>query len=68
MEVEKLMNDHTILFLTETQQKLDTTIWNSSYKKYINMRDKQSKKGGGPMFVHNNNQAYTELEQVDTKQ
>ena len=30
MEVEKLMND-TILFLTETQQKLDTTIWNSSY-------------------------------------
>ena len=33
MEVEKLMNDHTILVLTETQQKLDTTIWNSSYKK-----------------------------------
>ena len=31
MEVEKLMNDHTILFLTETQQKLDTSIWNSSY-------------------------------------
>ena len=68
MEVEKLINDHTILFLTETQQKLDTTIWNSSYKKYINMRDKQSKKGGGLMIVHNNNQAYTELEQVDTKQ
>ena len=62
------MNDHTILFLTETQQKLDTTIWNSSYKRYINMRDKQSKKGGGLMIVHNNNQAYTELEQVDTKQ
>ena len=68
MEVEKLMNDHTILFLTETQQKLDTKIWNSSYKKYINMRDKQSKKGGGLMIVHNNKQAYTELEQVDTKQ
>ena len=32
MEVEKLINDHTILLLTETQQKLDTTIWNSSYK------------------------------------
>ena len=28
-----LMNDHTILFFTETKQKLDTTIWNSSYKK-----------------------------------
>ena len=28
MEVEKLMNDHTILFLTDTQQKLDTAIWN----------------------------------------
>ena len=68
MEVEKLMNDHTILFLAETQQKLDTTIWNSSYKTYINMRDKQSKKGGGLMIVHKNNQAYTELEQVDTKQ
>ena len=39
MEVEKLMNDHTILFLIETQQKFDTTIWNSSYKTYINMRD-----------------------------
>ena len=35
MEVEKLVNDHTISFLTETQQKLDTKIWNSSYKKYI---------------------------------
>ena len=32
------------------------------------MRDKQSKKGGGLMIVHKNNQAYTELEQVDTKQ
>ena len=32
------------------------------------MRDKQSKKGGGLMIAHNNNQAYTELEQVDTKQ
>ena len=31
------------------------------------MRDKQSKKGGGLMIVHNNNQAYTELEQVDHK-
>ena len=30
MEVEKLTNNHTMLFLTETQQKLDTTIWNSS--------------------------------------
>ena len=30
MEVEKLMNDHTIIFLTETQQQLDTPIWNSS--------------------------------------
>ena len=68
MEVEKLINDHTILLLTETQQKIDTTIWNSSYKTYINMRDKQSKKGGGLMIVHKNNQAYTELEQVDTKQ
>ena len=32
------------------------------------MRDKQSKKGDGLMIVHNNKQAYTELEQVDTKQ
>ena len=68
MEVEKLMNDHKILFLTETQQKLDTTIWNSSYKTYINMRGKQSKKGGGLMIVHKINQACTELEQVDTRQ
>ena len=30
------------------------------------MRDKQSKKGGGLMIVHNNKQAYTEL--VDTEQ
>ena len=35
MEVEKLMNDHPILLLTETQQKKYTTIWNSSYKKNI---------------------------------
>ena len=32
------------------------------------MGDKQSKKRGGLMIVHKNNQAYTELEQVDTKQ
>ena len=32
------------------------------------MRDKQSKKGGGLMIVHKNNQAHTELEQFDTKQ
>ena len=32
------------------------------------MRHKSSKKGGGLMIVHNNKQAYTELEQVDTKQ
>ena len=32
------------------------------------MRDKQSKKGCGLMIVHKNNQAYTELEQVDTKE
>ena len=32
------------------------------------MRDKQSKKGGGLTIVHNNKQAYTELEQIDTKQ
>ena len=32
------------------------------------MTDKQSKKGGGLMIVHKNTHAYTELEQVDTKQ
>ena len=32
------------------------------------MRDIQPKKGGGLIIVHNNNQAYTELEQVETKQ
>ena len=32
------------------------------------MRDKQSKKGGGLMIVHHNKQAYTELEQIGTKQ
>ena len=28
----------------------------------------QSNKGGGLMIVNNNKQAYTELEQIDTKQ
>ena len=54
MEVEKLINDHTI--------------WISSYQKYINMRDKQSKKGGGLMIIHKNKQVPTELEQIYTKQ
>ena len=40
MEVEKLMNDHTLLFLTETQQQFGTQV----IKKYINMTDTQSKK------------------------
>ena len=34
MEVEKLINENTILGSTETQQKFDTTIWNSSLKIY----------------------------------
>ena len=63
-----MINDDTIIFLTETQQKFNTTIWNSSYKTYINMRDKQSRKGGGLMIVHNNKQAYTEREQIYRKQ
>ena len=32
------------------------------------MKDKQAKKVGGLMIVHNNKQAYTELEHIDTKQ
>ena len=67
MEVEKFINDHTILFLSETQQMLDTTIRNSSYQKYKNMIDKQSKKGGGLMIVHETKQVPTELKQIDTK-
>ena len=51
IEIERLLNKQSILFLTETQQKLDKTNLSPTYLKYMSMREQQEKKGGGLMMI-----------------
>ena len=51
IEIERLLNKKSVLFLTETQQKFDKTNLSPAYLKYMSMRDQQEKKGGGLMMI-----------------
>ena len=44
IEIERLLNKQSVLFLTETQQKYDKTNLSPAYLKYMSMRDQQEKK------------------------
>ena len=57
-EIEKLIESQTILCLTETQQKLDNLTWNNNYNRYVSMRNKGAKKGGGLMILHHSDPIY----------
>ena len=58
IEVENLVNQQTILCLTETQQRVDITNWNNDYTTYVSMRGKEDKKGGGLMMLHRNDEIF----------
>ena len=51
-EIEKPMESQTILCLTETQQKLDSLTWHKNDNRYVSMRNKSAKKGGGLKILH----------------
>ena len=51
-EIEKLIESQTILCLTETQKKLDSSTWHNNYNRYVSMRNKGTKKGGVLMILH----------------
>ena len=51
IEIERLLNKQSVLFLTETQQKNYKTNLSPAYLKYMSRRDQQEKKGGGLMMI-----------------
>ena len=66
IEIERLLNKQTVLFLTETQQKFDKTNLSPAYLKYMSMRDQQEKKGGGLMMIISKEQRDIVLNPVKT--
>ena len=56
IEIEKLINENTLLCLTETQQKLDNNIFSKGIEYEISMRSKEDRKGGGVMLIRKNKQ------------
>ena len=66
IEIERLLNNQSLLFLTETQQKFDKTNLSPTYFKYMSMRDQQEKKGGGLMMIISKEQQDIVLNHVKT--
>ena len=66
IEIERLLNKQSLLFLTETQQKFDKTNLSPTYLKYMSMRDQQEKKGGGLMMIISKEQQDIVLNHVKT--
>ena len=66
IENGRLLNKQSVLFLTETQQKLDKTNLSPAYLKYMSMRDQQEKKGGDLMVIISKEQQDIVLDPVKT--
>ena len=64
IEIERLLNKQSLLFLTETQ--FDKTNLSPTYLKYMSMRDQQEKKGGGLMMIISKEQQDIVLNHVKT--
>ena len=63
-EIEKLIESQTILCLTETQQKLDSLTWHNNYNRYVSMRNKGAKKGGGHENGRNKPSRYADYQRT----
>ena len=67
IEIEQLIEKHTLLFLTETQQKFDNTTLNQNFDTFTSMRGQDGKKGGGLMVLYQK-QEHIQLQQITSKQ
>ena len=65
LELEELIDDDTILCVTETQQKIDKLNIRKNLIKITQMRKKESKKGGGLMIITKQN-SNIEIEDIKT--
>ena len=52
--MEDLIDNNTLLCLTETQHKFEKINFNKNIKTIVSMRDLTDKKGGGLMLIHKN--------------
>ena len=67
IEIEQLIGKHTLLFMTETQQKFDNTTLDQNFDTFTSMRAQDGKKGGGLMVLYQK-QEHIQLQQITSKQ
>ena len=66
MEIEREMNKHKILCITETRQKVDGLNLSKGLLKIESHREKTDKKGGGFMVIYSCGEDI-EIEKMETK-
>ena len=52
MEIEELINDNSIVCLTETQKKIRDVNFSETFEVIDNMREEKDRKGGGIMVLY----------------
>ena len=65
IEIEQLVNDSTMLFLTETQQKSLKVKFQGEIRSYTQMRTREDRKGGGLMILWGD-QMTVEMEKIES--
>ena len=65
LEIQELIDNDSIMCLTETQQKFDKHNIKNDIDKYVSMRKIESKKGGGLMILKKK-ESQVEVEDVFT--
>ena len=64
IEIEQLMDDSTMVFLTETQQKSFKVKFQGEIRNYTQMRSREDRKGGGLMILWGD-QLKVEMEKIE---
>ena len=65
LEIQEFVKDDSLVCLTETQQKIDKYNIKNDIEKYVLMRKKESKKGGGLMILKNK-KSQIQIEEIFT--